>query len=117
MLRLNNIKYDDCKVTFFTGYPNYGVLKALSILGLALYPGVLLKSRTPGYEAILGPVVDALSYSCKHNEDRFGENLNKQCRPRMLPPQEEFSYINSSSTKTTGTGPYLLFWYVQINCF
>ena len=33
MLRLNNIKYDDCKVAFFTGYPNYGVLKALSILG------------------------------------------------------------------------------------
>ena len=79
MLRLNNIKYDDCKVTFFTGYPNYGVLKALSILGLALYhPGVLLKSRMPWYEAILGPAVDALSYSCKHKEDRFRVNTQLQ---------------------------------------
>ena len=59
-LRLNNIKYGDYKVALFKGYPNYGVLKALSILG---------------------PAVDALSYSYKHNVDRFGENPNKHCRP------------------------------------
>ena len=60
MFRLNNIKYDDCKVAFFIGYPNYRAFEALSILG---------------------PAVDALSYSCRHNKDRFGENPNKRYWP------------------------------------
>ena len=36
ILRLINIKYDDCMVAFFIGYPKYGALEALPILGPAV---------------------------------------------------------------------------------
>ena len=61
MLRLNNMKYDNCKLAFFTRFPNYGALEA--------------------FYRFLRPAIDALNYSCKHKEDSLGENSSKHCQP------------------------------------
>ena len=67
--RLSNMKEDDSKIAFHTGFPSYGALKA--------------------FYDFLGPGVDNLCYSSKSNEDNQ-EDAQRRCRPRILPPLEEF---------------------------
>lgn len=66
--RLSNIKNDDIKVSFYTGFTSYGILDALF--------------------TFLGPSVESLSYSKFESENQRGNS--KRCRPRTLPPLEEF---------------------------
>ena len=64
--RLANMKGDDSKIAFHTGFPSYGALKA--------------------FYDFLGPAVDQLNYSSNNSED----SQKQKCRPRILPPLEEF---------------------------
>ena len=68
--RLSNMKGDDSKITFHTGFPSYDSLRA--------------------FYNFLGPAVYNLCYSCKNNEDDSEAKLKGRCRPRSLPPLEEF---------------------------
>ena len=67
--RLANIAGDDSKIAFHTGFPSYDSLKA--------------------FYNFLGPAVNNLCYSYKNNEDD-SDAKQKRCRPRSLPPLEEF---------------------------
>ena len=64
--RLANFKGDDGKITFHTGFPSYDSLSA--------------------FYDFLGPAVNELCYSSNKN----GQDSQKRCRPRILPPFEEF---------------------------
>ena len=66
--RLDNIKHDNSKVLFYTGFTCYGSLDALF--------------------TFLGPSVHKLRYSKIDSESR--QESFKRCRPRKLPPLEEF---------------------------
>ena len=68
---LSNIKGDDSKLAFYTGFPAFSTLKA--------------------FFNFLGPAVDNLKYSKKQEEaDVLSGAENKRCRQRTLPPLEEF---------------------------
>ena len=67
--RLSNIGTDDTKVAFYTGFPSHNALKA--------------------FYNYLGPAVDNLCYSSKQSDSQ-SDTVNKRCRPRALPPLEEF---------------------------
>ena len=72
MLRLSNIKDDETKVTFYTGFPSFSTLKAC-------------------YD-FLGPSVDLLKYSKKQEDcdvERGAEN--KRLRQRFLNLLRSFS--------------------------
>ena len=66
--RLSNIKDDDSKVQFYTGFTSYGALQALF--------------------SFLGPSVESLCYSKLDSNSQ--REKRKRCRPRILPPIEEF---------------------------
>ena len=69
--RLDNIKHDDGRVTFYTGFPSFPTLKA--------------------FYNFLGPSVENLKYSKKQEEsDILNSVENKRLRQRSLPPIEEF---------------------------
>ena len=69
--RLDNIKHDDGRVTFYTGFPSFPTLKA--------------------FYDFLGPSVENLKYSKKQEEsDIFNSVEKKRLRQRSLPPIEEF---------------------------
>ena len=69
--RLSNIKDDDSKVTFYTGFPSFSTLKAC-------------------YD-FLGPSVNNLKYSKKQEESAIQSGVeNNRLRQRSLPPIEEF---------------------------
>lgn len=65
--RLDNFKGDNAKIAFHTGFPSYGAFSA--------------------FYNFLGPAVNELCYSSKHKD---GQEETKRCRPRILPPLEEF---------------------------
>ena len=67
---LSNIKDDDSKVAFYTGFPSFSTLKA--------------------FFNFLGPAVDSLKYSKRQEEaDVLSGAENKCHRQRTLPPLEE----------------------------
>lgn len=65
---LFNIRNDDSRICFYTGFPTYAALKAC-------------------FE-FLGPAVNSLTYCSKQNE-----SSTKRCRPRTLTPEEEFFLV------------------------
>ena len=68
---LSNIKDDDSKVTFYTGFPSFSTLRA--------------------FFYFLGPAVDSLKYSKRQEEaDIQSGTENKRLRQRTLLPFEEF---------------------------
>lgn len=66
--RLSNMKDDDSKVHFYTGFTSYAALNAVF--------------------TYIGPCVNSLCYSKLESEAQ--QVHRKRCRPRTLPPMEEF---------------------------
>ena len=73
---LANIKNDDSKISFYTGFPNYDTLKAC-------------------YE-FLGTTVDFLVYDS--NKQLLDGESSKRCRPKALLPEDEFFFSFSLVT-------------------
>ena len=68
---LSNIKDDDSKVSFYTGFPSFSTLRA--------------------FFYFLGPAVDSLKYSKRQEEADIQSGTENKClRQRTLLPFEEF---------------------------
>ncbi len=73
---LANMKSDESKICFYTGFPNYATL-------LACYQ-------------FLGPAVNSLVYDS--NKQLVEGDSRKHCRSRTLTPKDEFFLVFSSVT-------------------
>lgn len=88
-VKIKHIKYDDCNVAFFTGYPIYRALEAFSIF------------RTRH---------DALSYFCKHNKGSLCEKhvsivshkyyLHRNFHTLIYLLEQDFAYCYGISQST-----------------